>query len=150
STKLSKKSPPRKSITAATRFIDLPESLINLIKVNKSAGGKLSIVKKPKSSKLWIATVLPAPDMPVIMINSVSSVCLSITWNHLFGRRLNVFIDQLEFGRIMESSILHAFLAYGKLQVCPVAFRHWQEIQTINRMPFKQPFSCFFIRGAGD
>ncbi len=65
----SKNSPPRMSITTATRRTLPSECRQRSANLGSSAGGRLSTQKKPRSSKTFMTLDFPAPESPVIMTN---------------------------------------------------------------------------------
>ena len=69
-----KYSPPRTSLTTATRSTLLPSRRNRSTRVGTSSGGRLSTQNQPASSNESIAWDLPAPDRPVMITNCSASV----------------------------------------------------------------------------
>ena len=70
---LSKYWPPRTSLTTATRWTLLPSRPNRSAAAGIIRGGRLSIQKNPASSKAAMAWDLPAPERPVMIVNSILS-----------------------------------------------------------------------------
>ncbi len=67
SSSVAKNSFERMSQTTATRFMRLPGSAVSATSCDRSAGGRLSMQKYPRSSNVWMASERPAPERPVMM-----------------------------------------------------------------------------------
>ena len=104
--RLSKKRPPRMSETKAALLAFPSEWAQSSANFGMRAGGKLSTQKYPRSSKHRMASLLPAPDNPVMMTSCMAFIAFLNLYFHFVAARPSPLASRVQGRALTISSAL--------------------------------------------